>query len=177
MPQTSLSGLLRHDGPWTERLSLGLMPQTSLSGPIPVRRLGPVLAVSGAHAPDFVERKSRTAQTTPWWNAVSGAHAPDFVERLARSGMSGSMSTLSLGLMPQTSLSAQQAGEFGRFLGRTVSGAHAPDFVERCPWPTVPTHSPSVSGAHAPDFVERTREMSGRSCPTNCLWGSCPRLR
>ena len=61
-------------------LSLGLMPQTSLSG-------------ESAHC---------VPPATP---TVSGAHAPDFVERLGLMEHGQAEQALSLGLMPQTSLS------------------------------------------------------------------------
>ena len=157
-------------------LSLGLMPQTSLS--------------------DHADRRRPLAQ-----NAVSGAHAPDFVERTARPGAPVRRGSLSLGLMPQTSLSELDVGLLCQIVA-PVSGAHAPDFVERCSTTDNSTrgqaavsgaHAPdfvertwanhdapsltSVSGAHAPDFVERQHNVTNQRLPKTCLWGSCPRLR
>ena len=62
-------------------LSLGFMPQTSLSVPAPTPRVGCLRPVSGVHAPDFVERCENAAHADPPAPAVSGVHAPDFVER------------------------------------------------------------------------------------------------
>ena len=59
---------------------------------------------------------------------------------------------LSLGFMPQTSLSEL-----------AVAALDNP--------------APLSPGVHAPDFVERFTHARVRAQGCNCLWGSCPRLR
>ena len=75
MPQTSLSGLRAACGRVVHGLSLGFMPQTSLS----------------------VHGDGQGGARTP---AVSGVHAPDFVERTAVRGGCQTSQLLSLGFMP-----------------------------------------------------------------------------
>ena len=176
------------------------MPQTSLSAARGHHRGAARDPVSGVHAPDFVERGTR-APGAAGNASVSGVHAPDFVERLESLWPPQCPKTLSLGFMPQTSLS-EAVGILRRSGLYAVSGVHAPDFVERAEariWcgpeqvlslgfmPQTSLSAPPagrrqrldhpVSGVHAPDFVERAVSGQGASQRPSCLWGSCPRLR
>ena len=111
-------------------------------------------SVSGVHVPDFVERSVRRAGAWPPRSQLSLG----FMPQTSLSVQPGQHRTrgvpLSLGFGPQTSLSGVPAGNV-LFLGRPVSGVYALDFVERSvPCDPATTGLP-VSGVWAPDFVER----------------------
>ena len=161
MPQTSLSAAARPRRSRPHWLSLGFMPQTSLSEDLGTTPTCPdAFAVSGVHAPDFVERTPRygAGRAAQARRSVSGVHAPDFVERRFWTAQLTRVILLSLGFMPQTSLSAAARPRRSRphwlslgFMPQTSLSDYNPGPADTStPW------SRSVSGVHAPDFVERT---------------------
>ena len=89
----------------------------------------------------------------------------------------GAAGLLSLGFIPQTSLSAEDARRSSAAAGPAVSGVHTPDFVERRVAGILPLHVRPVSGVHTPDFVERVTDGNVVDYDAVCLWGSYPRLR
>ena len=156
MPQTSLSDRSGGDCPHLPagHLSLGFMPQTSLSGCRPRYLLQPLRPVSGVHAPDFVERIGYGPGGEPPITLLSlGGHAPDFVERGSTARQSVISTTLSLGYYPPDFVERRFGSARDGAPGSSVSGVHTPDFVEWGPWSGVP-----------------------HWCQC-CLWGTHPRLR
>ena len=83
---------------------------------------------------------------------------------------------LSLGFMPQTSLSGEENACYAKKTLLSLGFMPQTSLSVQCVAPGIPAKFP-VSGVHAPDFVERSIVKAGRRAPLACLWGSCPRLR
>ena len=177
MPQTSLSAAAEGPLPVSARiLSLGFMPQTSLSGIDRPADRHPPTPVSGVHAPDFVERR-RGWKRPP----TSGALSLGFMPQTSLSGVPPERhrlgGVLSLGFMPQTSLSVRNRSSLSWNTSELSLG-----FM-----PQTSLSGPAFGSPLAPPvnlslgFMPQTSlsgplPVSGR-IGTICLWGSCPRLR